>query len=186
MRTRFAMLRRAGTLKPQQQLFLSGILGNVSSLKAAYDAKEAFYDIWDLQDRAEAEETYRKWVRDLPEAMATPFKKTTTAMRNWHPEIFAYFDHRVTNAYTEAANGVLKIANRLGRGYSFPVIRARVIHKPKNLPKPTAKKPDVVLFTCESCLSEYPETVAFRSRRLGKTVCANCHRLHTLEWFTHQ
>ena len=32
------------------------------------------------------------------------------------------------NAYTEAANGLAKIANRNGRGYSFEAIRAKIIY----------------------------------------------------------
>jgi hypothetical protein len=34
----------------------------------------------------------------------------------------------VTNAYTEATNGLAKIANRTGRGYGFEVIRACILH----------------------------------------------------------
>lgn len=36
-------------------------------------------------------------------------------MGNWREEIFAYFDHRYTNATTEALNGVIKTVNRTGR-----------------------------------------------------------------------
>ena len=48
-------------------------------------------------------------------------------MDNWQPEVFNYFTHKATNAYTESANGLAKIANRLGRGYSFDAIRAKVL-----------------------------------------------------------
>ena len=50
------------------------------------------------------------------------------AMSNWNTEIFAYFDYRVTNAYTEVLNGLIKIANRNGRSYSFDVIRAKTLY----------------------------------------------------------
>jgi transposase len=36
-----------------------------------------------------------------------------TALRNWEDEAFAYFRHPVTNAYTEALNGVIRIVNRV-------------------------------------------------------------------------
>ena len=48
-------------------------------------------------------------------------------MTNWRHEIFNYFDHRITNAATESLNGLAKIMNRLGRGYSFDVLRARLL-----------------------------------------------------------
>ena len=43
-------------------------------------------------------------------------------------EILNYFGTGATNAYTEAANGLAKIANRNGRGYSFEAIRAKIIY----------------------------------------------------------
>jgi transposase len=52
-------------------------------------------------------------------------------MPNWYDEVFAYFEQPITNAYTEAVNGVAKAMNRMGRGYSFDVIRARMLYEPK-------------------------------------------------------
>jgi len=49
-------------------------------------------------------------------------------MKNWRTEILAYFDHPITNAYTEALNGVAKTINRQGRGYTFEVLRARLLY----------------------------------------------------------
>lgn len=48
-------------------------------------------------------------------------------MDHWETEIFAYFDHPVTNAYTEALNGLIRAMYRLGRGYSFEAIRAKIL-----------------------------------------------------------
>jgi transposase len=48
-------------------------------------------------------------------------------MSNWHQPIFAYFDHGVSNAYTEALNGLIKTAQRNARGFSFEVLRAKVL-----------------------------------------------------------
>ena len=35
---------------------------------------------------------------------------------------------RITNAYTECLNGLTKLANRMGRGYSYEIIRAKVLY----------------------------------------------------------
>jgi transposase len=43
------------------------------------------------------------------------------------PEILAYFDHPVTNAYTESLNNLIRVMNRLGRGYSFGALRAKIV-----------------------------------------------------------
>ncbi len=37
----------------------------------------------------------------------------------------------VTNAYTESANSLARVMNRMGRGYSFDVICARMLYDPK-------------------------------------------------------
>lgn len=60
--------------------------------------------------------------------MQEVFKPVVTAVDNWGNEIFAYFDHRYTNAVTKALNGVAKVINRTGRGYSFKVIRAKMLY----------------------------------------------------------
>ena len=36
--------------------------------------------------------------------------------------------NQITNAYTEGLNGLVKISNRLGRGYSYEIIRAKTLY----------------------------------------------------------
>ncbi len=43
------------------------------------------------------------------------------------PEILNYFQHPVTNAYTESLNNLIRVMNRLGRGYSFEALRAKIL-----------------------------------------------------------
>lgn len=50
---------------------------------------------------------------------------STATMRNWRAKIFAYFDQPVTYAYTESANNIIRVMQRLGQGYSFEVLRAK-------------------------------------------------------------
>lgn len=59
-------------------------------------------------------------------------------MTNWHDEIFAYFENPMTNAYTESSNNLTRVMNRMGRGYSFEVIRARMLFDPKARSQPNA------------------------------------------------
>ncbi len=35
---------------------------------------------------------------------------------------------QITNAYTECLNGLIKLSNRLGRGYSYEIIRAKTLY----------------------------------------------------------
>ena len=36
--------------------------------------------------------------------------------------------HRLTNAYTESLNSLIRCANRAGRGYSFEALRAKILY----------------------------------------------------------
>lgn len=49
------------------------------------------------------------------------------AFQNWMPEILAYLKHPVTNADTESLNNPIRVMNRLGRGYSFEALRAKIL-----------------------------------------------------------
>jgi len=176
MRSRFLLLRRNRDLQAMQRLDLDGWLKNIPLLQQAYTAKERFYDIWDAPDKRTARAEYHSWVKTLPAELGPAFRPLLTAMQNWETEILAFWDHPVTNAYTEAANGVLKVINRTGRGYSFPVIRARILEMQKATEK---------TFICDECLGEYPVFMKSRSRRYDGNLCANCHRIHTSDWFKH-
>lgn len=126
---RFLLLKRKGKLKPNEQMILEAWTNEFPALGAAYQAKESFYEIYDADDEQTARGLYMDWQRSLTTEMKQAFQPLITAMGNWHGPIFNYFRHpnRVTNAYTEALNGLVKIANRNGRGYSFEVLRARML-----------------------------------------------------------
>lgn len=126
-------------------------LDNEPDLAVAYNLKERFYDIYDAQDRNTAAELLDAWRDSIPDQVATTprkdFRAMLTATKNWRDEILAYFDNRVTNSYTEALNGITKVANRQGRGYSFEVIRAKMLYplqgrpRMRELPKHMETKP---------------------------------------------
>ncbi|GMX64911.1 hypothetical protein Elgi_41800 [Paenibacillus elgii] len=101
--------------------------GNYPKLKMAYDLKEDFFKIWDSKSRLEAYGKYQHWLRRIPDEMRAPFKPIVTAMKNWEEEVFNYFDHPVTNAYTESVNNLIRLANRIGKGYSFEALKAKIL-----------------------------------------------------------
>ncbi len=76
-------------------------MGAFPQLLAAYEHKERFYHIWDCASRRDAEQALAAWIDDIP----------------------------VTNAFTESINRLAKDKNRDGRGYSFEVMRARMLYQ---------------------------------------------------------
>lgn len=128
MHDRFILLRRPGDLSEQQRLILDGWLANYPALAAAYKAKESFFGLYDCSTTTEAKRYYDAWQKALPAEIAHAFNDITTAFKTWEPLILTYFDHRITNAFSESMNNLIRLMNRLGRGYSFDALRAKVLY----------------------------------------------------------
>ena len=99
-----------------------------------------------------AEQAWTRWQANVPAKLRDDFKVLTTAMTNWHDEIFNYFENRMTNAFTESTNSLTHLMNQMGRGYSFEVIRGCMLYDPKarkhgavvqSNAEPGASEPDV-------------------------------------------
>lgn len=128
MRDRFLLFRRNYDL-PEDKKEIIKIWGqNLPQIGIAYQLKEEFLDLWKLSRRDEAERRYEEWRGRIPGDLSYAFKEITTAITNWHREVFNYFDFKVTNAFTESANNIIKSLQRQGRSYSFEVIRAKMLY----------------------------------------------------------
>jgi len=127
MHDRFVLLKRESKLTDQEVLNLSGWVKNYPELGLAYRLKEDFFKIYDSQSKEEALARYAAWEISVTEEVRDAFSDLIKAWRNWQPHILAYFDHHITNAYTESLNSLIRVMDRLGRGYSFEALRAKVL-----------------------------------------------------------
>ncbi|ANX01679.1 hypothetical protein CSTERLE_08860 [Thermoclostridium stercorarium subsp. leptospartum DSM 9219] len=105
------------------------------TLKVAYNLKEGLRDMYLCKTREQAIEYYRQWKSSIPKDMQ-PFLDIAKIIDNWSTEIFNYFDYFVTNAFTESINNLIKHIEKAGRGYSFEVLRAKVLFGTKATIKP--------------------------------------------------
>jgi transposase len=140
MHDRFVLLRRRSELQEKDVLILESWTKTFPVLGRAYELKEAFYEVWEAPNKYQAYERYLAWQEQITPEVADAFIPIALTIEEWGDELFAYFDHKVTNAYTEALNGLARVANRLGRGYSFDVLRARVLYGVAQHPNRKAKK----------------------------------------------
>ena len=124
---RFLILKRRHRLNGKEHMMLSGWLENYPMLAMAYEIKEAGHRIYDAETRDDADAAFEEWRASIPHEMKGAFGDFERAWRNWRDEILAYFDCRATNAYTESLNNLIRATNRVGRGYSFEALRARVL-----------------------------------------------------------
>jgi transposase len=186
-RGRLIMHITPSKLSPMRRVMLDALLDNNPLLKDGWQAKEGFYAIWQATDRTEAERRFDEWEASIPDSVPE-FRALAKTVNDWHTEVFNYFDHRFTNAYTEARNRIIKDLIRAGRGYSFDRIRAKALLK-----QPITSKP---LLLCESCLGTFPSQAFIDTHHIRPTkgrqpgnvmrLCANCHwRIHTAEGLLH-
>lgn len=127
MHDRFVLLKRERDLTDQERLLMDGWTKNYPLLGDAYRLKEAFYRIYDSPTPSDAHEAYGDWFKSIPHGLHGHFEPLTKAFQNWMPEILAYFDQPITNAYIESLNNLIRVMNRLGRGYSFEALRAKTL-----------------------------------------------------------
>jgi len=128
MHDRFVLLKRERTLNDQERLNLDGWTKNYPALGEAYRLKEAFYAIYEDSDSSEsALRRYEAWSKDVSSEIRPYFHDLIRAFTNWQPFILNYFEYPVTNAYTESLHSLIRVMNRLGRGYSFEALRAKIL-----------------------------------------------------------
>lgn len=187
MRSRHLLLKRMSRLNEMQRMELSGWLENVPRLKAAHAVKEGFYALYDIEDRADAARALKAWEAGLSDEMRVAYKPLLTAIGNWRSEILAWWDNRITNAYTEAMNGIIKQINRRGRGYTFPILRARILHGFQSEPPKGFNR-------CEMCRQDFPKGFVRAKYPIPPAevkltpgiklmrVCRDCHISNMRDW----
>lgn len=126
---RFLILTAEEKLSAMQKVRRDAVLEQYPVIREAYQFKEEFRAVWNFLHREDAEKAIAAWrVRVLASpTCADPFKPLLTALDNWHEEIFAYMNWRLTNAYTEGFNAMARRMDRHGNGYSFEALKKRLI-----------------------------------------------------------
>lgn len=174
MRSKGLIRMRYRDLTEKQRFNLDMWLDNEPEMAVAYRLKERLFDIYD-KPKAAAIKDYDSFASAVSPSLKADFLELTRCMKNWRKEILNYFDHPITNAYTEGVNGVAKVMNRMGRGYSFEVIRARVLFNDR---KPSARQVRAgrvsdILYRCGCCHGLYK----------GKEMAADAHVLVAVRAF---
>lgn len=128
MKIKYALLKRLDKLKIDEMLDLQVVFNEYPELKEIHIAKEELLSIYDCTVRADAEIVFSNWLDNLTPYSKKVFAEAIRAFNNWYTEIFNFFDYRYTNGVTEALNNTIKSIEKNGRGYSFKMLRARVLY----------------------------------------------------------
>jgi len=138
---RFLLAKRSQDLSAEETDRVNAWLSRFRDLRRAYRIKELFSSSYSAPSRYEAEQSFGRCLQHIPPELAFAFNELTTAYDNWKPQILNYFDHPITNGYTECANGLIRLLQRNGRGYSFEVMRARMLYDKEARARRTSIKP---------------------------------------------
>lgn len=109
-------------------------------LGVAYWLKETMRDIYiESKDRYEAFQRFYEWECRIPDDFKA-FKDLQNTYNNNKQEIFNYFLQPYTNAYTESINNIIKSIEKAGKGYSYEVLRAKVLYGTNATKRPKFSK----------------------------------------------
>lgn len=134
-RFRFSLLRRPQNLNQDEKNTLDLLRASCQDLMKGYDLKEGFYAIYEQSfTRDEARLKFHEWKSRIPHETAEDkenfkeFLALVKTFENFEDNILNFFDSGgLTTGLTECMNGLIKITNRLGRGYEFDVLRLKML-----------------------------------------------------------
>lgn len=127
-RQRGIVSSRAHRLDGDGKKALDDLTARYPLLATAHRVKEELYAVYEAESRKEAEVRMNRWLANLPPEVAPYFKRLVSALTTRREHILNYFDHRYTNAFTEAANGLSKLLQRRGKRYGFEVLRIKLLY----------------------------------------------------------
>lgn len=127
-------------VKKEDRDLLKHIRNNYDGIRSPYDVKESFYRLFISNEgrtksafsperRAEAEVKYAEWKNSIPPELRPVFQPAINNFTRRYDHIFSYFEFGYTAGATEARQGWIRNLYNQGRGYSFPMLRAKVMTK---------------------------------------------------------
>ncbi len=124
---RVILAKKESTLSAEEQENLARMLGQNPLLADAHRVKEGFGKVFESSDVDEARARLDEWFAAMPGSVSEYFRKFVRECREWRDEILAFTESKLTNASTERAVRDIRDLFRSGSGYSFEIIRAKIL-----------------------------------------------------------
>lgn len=127
---RWTLLKNKESLQPKEIAKRDMWFEEFPELGIAYWLKENLRDVYNCETKYDAfQKYYYDFQSQIPDTLTfQPFRDILKTFENNKQEIFNYFDRRETNAYTESINNIIKSVEKEGKGYSYEVLRAKVLY----------------------------------------------------------
>lgn len=121
-------LKRRHKLTPRSKAFVDMWLMEYPVMLKTYQLKEDFYHLYECPTRAAAERYYEDWQKSIPAGTDyNGFRMIVETIRRCKKEVFNYFDEPYTNGFIEGVNSAIRAISMQGRGYSFEILRGKVL-----------------------------------------------------------
>lgn len=114
---RLPLLKNSEDLTAKQQEQLAAILRTYPTLTALYWFKESLRDLYCQPTRAEAESMLASILTNAENADYPEIVRWARTLRQWKPEILAFFDNPINNGFTEGVHTKIKSLKRLSYGF---------------------------------------------------------------------
>jgi len=127
--SRWQLVKNKQNLKAEERQKLDKMLETSPELKACYELKEDFRDLFNQAlDYQSAEERLLDWVARVEASSFRALQSFVKTLRNWWQQIPNYFVGRHNNGFAEGVNLKIKMLNRRGYGYhNFTSFRFHVL-----------------------------------------------------------
>jgi transposase len=128
-RLKWALLKNAENLTPDQKKKLGRAFLLAPHLKLIYEHKEKFRAIFNQNlTREQGEIELDKWIEEAKKMKNNYLNKFLYMLNDWKEYVLNYFTHRVTTSVIEGINNSIKTVKRMGYGFcNFANFKRRVL-----------------------------------------------------------
>lgn len=106
--TKYLWLYSEENLPEQHAQWFAALRGLHLKTARAWAIKESLRDLWRYQRRGWAERHWRRWYFWATHSRLQPVLKVARTLSRHLPNVLTYFEHRITNALSEALNGQIE------------------------------------------------------------------------------
>ena len=85
-------------------------------LEKAWELKEEFRDILQMQEEKNALQALNYWYERISKYKLVPFYEAYKTIKHWQDKILNYFASNITNGFAEGINNKIKLIKRIGYG----------------------------------------------------------------------
>lgn len=114
--SRKLLKKRGEDLKDKGHQKLIELFKISPALEKAWELKEEFRDLLQMNDVTEAKKALQSWYQRVSDFKLNPFYDAKRTIKRWEQKIINYFKTGITNGFAEGINNKIKLIKRIGYG----------------------------------------------------------------------